>query len=78
MNMADLALIEIVPRLDRITRLIDAEFGEMPGMRLTEAQVRRLWNLTESDCMDALHHLCRAGRLQQDPSGRYQRRRTRY
>ena len=78
MNMANLALIEIVPRLDRITRLIDAEFGEMPGMRLTKAQVRRLWNLTESDCTDALQHLCRAGRLQQDPSGRYLRPRLKY
>jgi hypothetical protein len=76
--MANLAVIEVVPRLDRIRRLIDAEFCEMPGMRLTHAQARRLWNLSEAECTDALEHLCRSGRLEQDPSGRYVRPRLKY
>ena len=62
------------PRVGDIARLIDAEFDEMPGMRLTRAQVRRLWNLTEHECQEVLDHLCDAGFLVCDQMGRYFRR----
>jgi len=66
---------EMLPRADQIERVIEAEFDEMPGMRLTYEQVRRLWGLTEHDCRDALEHLCESGRLVRDSSGRFIRRR---
>ena len=66
---------ELVPRVANIARLIDAQFQEMPGMRLTEAQARRLWNLSQQDCAGALDHLREAGRLVRDHSGRYLLRR---
>jgi hypothetical protein len=66
------------PRVGDIARLIDAEFDEMPGMRLTTAQVRRLWNLSERECQQVLHHLCEAGFLVRDRLGRYVRRDLEY
>jgi hypothetical protein len=43
--------------------LIDAEYREMPGMCLTFAQAKRLWNLSTEECRRALDDLVRAGRL---------------
>lgn len=40
-------------RIDDVLQRIQAEFVEMPGLRLTAAQARRLWNL-ERDVCDAL------------------------
>ena len=40
-----------------VLRRVQGEFMEMPGMRLTEAQARRLWNLDAASChalLDAL------------------------
>ena len=62
------------PRAGDIARLIDAEFDEMPGMRLTRAQVRRLWNLTDLECGQVLDHLCESGFLTCDQAGRFFRR----
>jgi hypothetical protein len=42
---------------DDILRRVQGEFLEMPGLRLTEAQARRLWNLDAPTCsamLDAL------------------------
>ena len=72
------AFSDLVPRIGNIARLIDAEFQEMPGMRLSEAQARRLWNLSQQDCADALAHLCEAGLLVRDHSDRYLLRRFDY
>ena len=59
------------PRITELARLIEAEFREMPGMRLTDAQVRRLWNLPGDLCDVVLDRMCRAGQLIQDETGRY-------
>jgi hypothetical protein len=61
----------LAPQVTEIARLIEAEFREMPGMRLTDAQVRRLWNLPGDVCDAVLAHMCRAGQLIQDETGRY-------
>ena len=66
---------DVVPSVADIMRVIDAEFEEMPGMRLTEAQVRRLWNLSFQDAEVVLGHMCRVGRLVRDETGRYFRQR---
>jgi hypothetical protein len=44
-------------KMDEILRRVQGEFLEMPGLRLTEAQARRLWGLDAVTCaalLDAL------------------------
>jgi hypothetical protein len=38
---------------DEVLRRVQGEFLEMPGLRLTEAQARRMWGLDAASC-DAL------------------------
>lgn len=59
------------PRAGTIAAVIEAEFREMPGMRLTEAQACRLWNLSKEDCDDVLGYLVDRGLLVRDATGRY-------
>lgn len=40
-----------------VLRRVQGEFLEMPGLRLTEAQARRLWNLDETLCVSLLDTL---------------------
>jgi hypothetical protein len=63
--------LEITASADATAAVIDAEFRKVPGLRLTAAQVRRLCNLSSSDCAAALHLLLGRGRLVQDPAGQY-------
>jgi hypothetical protein len=72
------AFEHVSARLSSVVRVIDAEFEEMPGLRLTRPQARRLWHLSDDECEQALEHLCRLGLLAQDPTGRYLRRRFEY
>jgi hypothetical protein len=50
-------------RLEGLAWLIDAEYKEMPGLRLTFAQARRLWNLSTEECAIVLDYLVDTGRL---------------
>jgi hypothetical protein len=50
---------------------IRGEFREMPGMRVTPAQARRLWSLDPAACTAALESLMGSGFLTRDASGRY-------
>lgn len=52
---------------------IDAEFREMPGMCLTEAQARRLFNLSEPTCSRLLSLLVTRGVLRRTDDGQYRR-----
>ena len=45
--------LEPVRTTDDVLRRVQGEFLEMPGLRLTEAQARRLWGLDAASC-DAL------------------------
>jgi len=54
-----------------IMRRVVAEFREMPGMRLTEAQVKRLFNLSPDDCKAVLECLVESRLLKCDDAGRY-------
>jgi hypothetical protein len=58
---------------DRLTRLVHAEFREMPGLRLTRQQVRRLWGLDPATCDELLAALVASGFLTVMPDGRYAR-----
>jgi hypothetical protein len=44
---------EPVRKKEEVMRRVQGEFLEMPGLRLTEAQARRLWGLDAESC-DAL------------------------
>ena len=66
---------DVSARLSSIVHIIDAEFDEMPGLRLTLPQARRLWHLSSEECEEALEQLCRLGLLTQDLTGHYLRRR---
>lgn len=52
---------------EQLLRRIWGEFSEMPGLRLTQAQARRLWGLDEETCTRILDllvetkFLCRTG-----------------
>lgn len=37
-----------------VVDIVKGEFLEMPGLRLTPAQARRLWGLDPSECEDLL------------------------
>jgi hypothetical protein len=53
---------------------IRVEYIEMPDLKLTRAQARRLWNLTQEACDVALAILVRSGFLGQTTDGKYLRR----
>ena len=44
---------------------------EMPGLRLTCAQARRLWGLDEQTCMRVLRQLLELQLIEPDSQGRY-------
>lgn len=44
---------EYVRTMEAVLRRVQGEFLEMPGLRLTEAQARRMWGLDAASC-DAL------------------------
>jgi len=58
---------------DAVSR-IRSEFTEMPGMRLTFAQVRRLSSLSDAECGRVLGRLVDEGVLTQRSDDRFCRR----
>jgi len=51
--------------------LIEAEFQEMPGLRLTECQMRRLWGLDAVTCTVIIDTLVDAGVLRETPKHQF-------
>jgi hypothetical protein len=66
--------VQNVPTAEEWLNRIRAEFREMPGMRLTEAQARRLWGLDDRMCGTLLEMLTGQGFLQRAQDGHYSRR----
>jgi hypothetical protein len=64
---------EVPPWKDQILRRIRAEFMEMPGMRLTLFQAKRLWGLDEQTCAQALEWLIADRFLDRRTDGTYSR-----
>ena len=58
----------------QITGRIQSQFRDLPGMRLTEAQIQRLCHLSKDECHTALDELINRGELSRDPNGRYRAR----
>ena len=58
---------------DDTIRRIKGEFLEMPGLRLTEPQARRLWGLDAACCSAVLDTLIDAGFLFRTRDGSFMR-----
>lgn len=58
---------------EALLRRIRGEYGEMPGMRLTEDQAMRLWALDRPTCRRVLDALVASHYLEQDHSGQFAR-----
>jgi hypothetical protein len=58
---------------DDMLRRVQGEFLEMPGLRLTQAQARRLWGLDPTACSAVLTHLVDAKFLFQTRDGSFMR-----
>ena len=59
---------------DSVLRRIQAEFGEMPGLKLTAAQARRLWGADQESCDTWLACLVTSGFLARTRDGAFVRR----
>ena len=60
-----------VAAVDNLPLLIMSEFDEQPGLHLTFAQVRRLWDLSEPQCRDVLKYLIAEGLLRRGADRQY-------
>ena len=60
-------------RMDDVLQRIQGEFVEMPGLRLTPAQARRLWGLDREVCDALLSALVDANFLSKTRDGAYVR-----
>jgi hypothetical protein len=56
--------------LNSLTR-IEAEFREMPGMQLTERQMRRMWGLDDQTCTAIVRMLLIRGVLRETQGRTY-------
>lgn len=57
------------PRMNLLARRIEAEFRELPGLRLTRWQAARLWTMEPTECDAVLAALVRAKVLRETPDG---------
>lgn len=64
---------EPVRGADDVIRRVQGEFLEMPGLRLTEAQARRLWGLDAASCGVLLGELVDARFLFRTRDGAFMR-----
>ena len=60
-------------RMDDVLQRIQGEFVEMPGLRLTSAQARRLWGLDRDVCDALLAALVDANFLSRTRDGAFVR-----
>lgn len=64
----------LAPEVRELTRRVRAEYLEMPGLRLTERQAQRIWNLDEGRCEAVLNALIADDFLRRTPDGAFVRR----
>jgi hypothetical protein len=60
--------------IDTVVQRVQSEYREMPGLKLTEAQARRLWNIDAPTCRLVLTTLLEQRFLKRTPGGTYVRR----
>ena len=63
----------MAPATEDVLRRVQGEFLEMPGLRLTEAQARRLWGLDAAACSALLGALVDAKFLFRTRDGAFMR-----
>jgi hypothetical protein len=61
-------LTETIPAL---TRRVQAEYAEMPGLSVTLVQAQRLLAIDEPTCAAVFKSLMKRGVLRRTPQGRY-------
>jgi len=66
-------MAEHVKSTEDVLRRVQGEFLEMPGLRLTEAQARRLWGLDAASCGALLGKLVDAKFLFRTRDGAFMR-----
>jgi hypothetical protein len=71
--METMTLTETPANLDKWIRLVEAEYRESPGLRLTKRQVRRFWNLDDDTCEAVLDELEASRFLRRVPGDQYVR-----
>lgn len=64
---------ELLRATDEVLRRVQGEFMEMPGLRVTEAQARRLWGLDAASCDACLGTLVEANFLFKTRDGAFMR-----
>lgn len=67
------ARTELTPRISKLLQRVQSEYREMPGLKLTEAQARRLWDLDGNTCSLVLTTLLEQRFLRRTPRGTYVR-----
>jgi hypothetical protein len=65
--------VEQVKDVTGVVGAMRSEFDEMPGLRLTAEQARRLWAIEPRVCTRALAQLVDLGYLEVSASGQYVR-----
>ena len=65
--------LEPVRAPDEVLRRVRGEFLEMPGLRLTAPQARRLWGLDAASCQNLLDALVDANFLFRTRDGAFMR-----
>ena len=60
-----------VTATDDVPILIMSAFDDQPGLRLTLGQVRRLWDLSESQAQEVLAYLVGQGLLRRSADRQY-------
>ena len=63
----------LASRISALLFRIQSEYREMPGLKLTEAQARRLWDLDGKTCSVVLTRLLECRFLKRTASGTYVR-----
>jgi hypothetical protein len=71
-SMVSMSPAQVPPAIDLLPG-IRGEFLEMPGLRLTEQQARRLWNLDAASCSAMLSALVASGFLFRTRDGSFMR-----
>jgi len=61
------------PSVDDLVERVRGEYIEMPGLRLTLAQARRLWAIDEATCGQVLRRLADVNFLARSSDGKYTR-----
>lgn len=64
----------VSPSAVNIVHRIRAEYGEMPGLKLTAAQAQRLWDLDRELCDALMADLVNSGFLARTRDGAFVRR----